>query len=216
MRFICVCCVREVEKPELGGPVTFRASLPGRFKSPRRLTHLPESCVATSSLSLSAFAIPHRLPSHAMSTLMPRPEQSSPAVFSPPAAASSRRLLACVVCQRRKVKCDRKFPCAHCVRACAQCVPATLAPRQRRRRFPERELLERLRRYEGLLRQNNIKFEPLHTPAAEKASPSEDGRGSDSPDDAHSEGPVAGADRPSREKTTVKSETVYKAKLRFP
>jgi len=157
-----------------------------------------------------------------MSTVMPTPEQSSPAIFSPPAAASSRaaakpqRVLACVLCQQRKVKCDRKFPCANCVRACAQCVPATLAPRQRRRRLPERELLERLRRYEGLLRQNNIKFEPLHTPAAEKASPSEDGRGSDSPDDVHSEGPLAGGDRPSREKTTVKSETGYEAKLRFP
>jgi hypothetical protein len=75
--------------------------------------------------------------------------------------------------------------------------------------------LERLRRYEGLLRQNNIKFEPLHTPAAEKASPSEDGRDSNSPDDAHSEGQLAGADRPPRKKTTVKSKTGYEAKLRF-
>jgi hypothetical protein len=156
-----------------------------------------------------------------MSTVMSTPEQSSPAIFSPLAAASSRaaakpqRVLACVLCQQRKVKCDRKFPCANCVRACAQCVPATLARRQRRRRFPERELLERLRRYEGLLRQNNIKFEPLHTPVAEKASPSEDGRDSDSPDDAHSEGPVEGAERPSREKTTFKSKTGYEAKLRF-
>ena len=157
-----------------------------------------------------------------MSAVMPTPEQSSPAIFSPLAAASSRaaakplRVLACVLCQQRKVKCDRKLPCTHCVRACVQCVPATLAPRQRRRRFPERELLERLRRYEGLLRQNNIKFEPLHTPAAEKASPGEDGGGSDSPDDAHSEAPVAGADRPSRENTTVKPEIGYEAKLRSP
>lgn len=41
------------------------------------------------------------------------------------------------------------------------CVPATLTTR-RRRRFPERELLERLRRYEDLLRQHQINFEPLH------------------------------------------------------
>ena len=149
---------------------------------------------------------------------MRTPEQSSPVIFSPPAAASSRsivkpqRVLACVLCQQRKVKCDRKVPCASCVRAGAQCVPATLAPRQRRRRFAERELLDRLRRYEGLLRQHNIKFEPLHTPAVEKASPSEDGRGSDSLDDAHSEGMVEGPDRPSRKKLTVKSETVYEAK----
>lgn len=43
-----------------------------------------------------------------------------------------------------------------------QCVPAALTPRQRRRRFAEKELLERLRHYEGLLRQNNVPFEPLH------------------------------------------------------
>jgi hypothetical protein len=126
------------------------------------------------------------------------------------AAAKQQRVLACVLCQQRKVKCDRKFPCANCVRADAQCVPAsTLAPRQRRRRFPERELLERLRYYEGLLRQNNINFDPLHqgaaAAAAEHASPSEDGRGS--PGDACSE--------VSREKTPVNSkEAVYEAKFR--
>lgn len=126
-----------------------------------------------------------------------------------------QRVLACKLCQQRKLKCDRKFPCEKCTKSRAQCVPATLAPRhRRRRRFPERELLERLRRYEGLLRQHNINFEPLHTPAAEKASPSVDGRGYDSTDDAHSGGRAAGADRPSRKKTTVKSETVYEAKLR--
>jgi hypothetical protein len=45
----------------------------------------------------------------------------------------------------------------------------------------------------------------LHTPAAvaEHQSPSEDGRGSDSADDAHSE--------VSREKTAVKSKAVYDA-----
>jgi hypothetical protein len=41
-------------------------------------------------------------------------------------------------------------------------VPGNLAPRQRRRRFPERELLDRLRHYEDLLSQHNIAFEPLH------------------------------------------------------
>lgn len=75
------------------------------------------------------------------------------------------------MCQQRKVKCDRKFPCANCARARVQCMPAS--PIQRRRRFPERELLERLRHYEGLLRQHNIKFNPLHgdTPAAKGDPP---------------------------------------------
>lgn len=39
-------------------------------------------------------------------------------------------------------------------------MPGSLGPR--RRRFPERELLLRLRKYEHLLRENQIKFEPLH------------------------------------------------------
>ena len=101
------------------------------------------------------------------------------------AAVKPQRVLACVLCQQRKVKCDRKFPCSHCRRAGAQCVPAGLVQRQRRRRFPERELLERVRYYEGLLRQHNIKFEPLHggspeqmhTPQNDHASPSEEGDG---------------------------------------
>ena len=131
-------------------------------------------------------------------------------------SAKSQRVLACVHCTRRKVKCDRKSPCSNCVKTGVQCVPATPAPRQRRRRFPERELLERLRHYEGLLRQNNINFEPLHTPAAENTSPSEDGRGCDTPGDAYSEGPAAGRDRLSTEKTAVKPETVHETKLRTP
>jgi hypothetical protein len=36
-----------------------------------------------------------------------------------------------------------------------------LATRRRKRRFPERELLDRLCKYEDLLRQNNIPFEAL-------------------------------------------------------
>lgn len=74
-----------------------------------------------------------------------------------------QRVLACVLCQQRKVKCDRKFPCANCVKSQAQCVPATLTRRRKRRRFPERELLDRLRNYEELLRQNNISFNPIHS-----------------------------------------------------
>jgi hypothetical protein len=72
-----------------------------------------------------------------------------------------QRVLACILCQQRKVKCDRTFPCSTCVKHGTQCVPAT-QPRPRRRRFPERELLDRLRRYETLMKQNNVKFDPLH------------------------------------------------------
>ncbi|ORY09564.1 hypothetical protein BCR34DRAFT_625638 [Clohesyomyces aquaticus] len=99
-------------------------------------------------------------------------------------AGASRRVLACVLCSQRKVKCDRKFPCANCLRQGTTCVPASaLAPRPRRRRFPEKEMLDRIRHYEGLLRQNNIDFEPLHpSPADDSRSPSTYKDSVDSPD----------------------------------
>ncbi|KAG9789899.1 Transcriptional regulator AacuB [Exophiala dermatitidis] len=119
--------------------------------------------------------------------------------------AKPQRVLACVLCQQRKVKCDRKFPCVNCVRAGVQCVPATLVPRQRRRRFAERELLERLRQYEDLLRHNNIKFEPLHrSETAELASPSEEGGQPETPDDTHHERNDPKSDRLPRQKADAK------------
>ncbi|RMZ87460.1 hypothetical protein DV736_g5311, partial [Chaetothyriales sp. CBS 134916] len=72
-------------------------------------------------------------------------------------------------------------------RANAQCVQATLQPRQRRRKFTERALLDRIRHYEDLLRKNNIDFEQLGPASIEKPLPSEDSRAPDTPDDDHSE-----------------------------
>ncbi|KAI1630024.1 putative C6 transcription factor [Exophiala viscosa] len=143
-------------------------------------------------------------------------EDNSPAISTPPASARTvvkpQRVLACVLCQQRKVRCDRRFPCANCVKSSAQCVPATLVPRQRRRRVPERELLERLRRYETLLRQNKIDFEPLHTSTAEKTSPNEDIKSIDSPDDGHSEENTLTPDQPATGKAPAKAETVFEAR----
>jgi hypothetical protein len=100
----------------------------------------------------------------------------SPQDFQSPAhhASKPQRVLACVLCQQRKVRCDRKFPCANCTKAGAQCTSAALAPRQRRRRFPEKELLDRLRHYEDLLRRNHIPFEPLHSSATTATSKGDD------------------------------------------
>ena len=125
----------------------------------------------------------------------PEPEQTITPPTEPTRATTPRprRVLACVLCQKRKVKCDRRFPCANCLRVGVQCVPAiALTTRQRRRRFSERELLERLQDYEKLLRQNDIDFEPLHpsTPesaaALEHKSPSECGKGPWGPSEAPS------------------------------
>lgn len=124
--------------------------------------------------------------SQSRATPSPKPEQTITLPTEPTRATTSRprRVLACVLCQKRKVKCDRRFPCANCLRVGVQCVPAiAITTRQRRRRFPERELLERLQDYEKLLRENDIDFEPLHpsTPiyaaAPELKSLSECGKG---------------------------------------
>ncbi|KAF8847265.1 hypothetical protein BDZ45DRAFT_637229 [Acephala macrosclerotiorum] len=130
------------------------------------------------------------------------PSVPLPSSYSQP--LKPNRVLACVRCQQRKVKCDRTSPCKNCVIANAQCVPATKTPsRQRKRRFPERELLERLRKYEDLLRQNNIKFEPLHKDSAgEKESLNP--QGGDESEDDHPEG--------SAFSRTVESERTYQPK----
>ena len=154
-----------------------------------------------------------------MATVIPSSEQSHAAspntVASSQATAKPQRVLACLLCQQRKIKCDRKFPCGNCNKTSAQCVPATLAPRQRRRRFPERELLERLRRYEGLLRENNIDFEPLHSSTGGTSSFRQDGKNPGLPDKVKSELPILG-DRWGKDQATVKSEPVYGAKYSDP
>ena len=156
--------------------------------------------------NLPYFAILQRISGHDALSGMPTLEGSTAdmSLAVPlPQPSKSQRVLACLLCQQRKVKCDRKFPCANCIKSRAQCVPAAQVPRRRRRRFPERELLERLRKYEELLRQNNIKFEPLH-----KDSPGE----TDGCYDSDGEQPkAAGADTPSPS-TTRNYETVYEAK----
>lgn len=129
-------------------------------------------------------------------------------------ATKPQRVLACVLCQNRKVKCDRKVPCGNCIRSNAQCVPATkLAPR--RRRFPEKELLGRLRHYESLLRRNNVKFEPIHRDPSttEKESPGtrNEDRSNYSPSNEQLV-TATGGDQSSSPSTTVKSEIMYETK----
>ena len=128
------------------------------------------------------------------------------------AAIKSQRLLACVLCQQRKVKCDRKTPCSNCVKANAHCVPATLAKRQRRRRFAERELLERIREYEALLRENNIDFDPLHPSDTQQASDKQFSRRCTPNAREITVETSTEAEDTRSEATTVKSETIYEAK----
>ncbi|KAI0024400.1 fungal-specific transcription factor domain-containing protein [Xylariomycetidae sp. FL0641] len=62
------------------------------------------------------------------------------------------RVLACVLCQNRKIKCDRNSPCSNCVKSNVTCTPSTPAPARKRRR-PNQDLQQRLARCEELLSQ---------------------------------------------------------------
>ncbi|TAQ90796.1 hypothetical protein B7494_g869 [Chlorociboria aeruginascens] len=83
-----------------------------------------------------------------------RPNSSVPFIMTAngsPAAGHRKR--SCVRCQQRKVKCDRSEPCLNCIKARVECISAsTLSPRTRKKRFPEAELLSRLKKYERHLR----------------------------------------------------------------
>ncbi|KAJ0273171.1 hypothetical protein COL940_010016 [Colletotrichum noveboracense] len=62
-------------------------------------------------------------------------------------------VLACVFCHQRKIKCDRKSPCANCIKADQPCIPSTRAPAGAGRRRVVKDLLERLNQCESLLSQ---------------------------------------------------------------
>ncbi|EUC32429.1 hypothetical protein COCCADRAFT_5836 [Bipolaris zeicola 26-R-13] len=100
----------------------------------------------------------------------PEPGAVAPPPPLPAPAAKPQRVLSCILCAQRKVKCDRRSPCSNCIKSGVQCVSAATIPRQRRRRFPERELLDRLRHYERLLTEHDIPFEPLHASQANRYS----------------------------------------------
>lgn len=66
----------------------------------------------------------------------------------------------CLLCRERKVKCDRRNPCSHCIKLNRQCsfVPPVRGKRVRTK--PTRETLHaRLRRYEDLLRSYGVNIE---------------------------------------------------------
>jgi hypothetical protein len=88
----------------------------------------------------------------------PQPQQS---------ALPEHRKHPCVLCQQRKVRCDRNEPCRNCVKAGVECISAaTLPPRKRKRRFPEAELLARLRRYEHHLKNYGADLDAINQESA--------------------------------------------------
>ncbi|OJJ67631.1 hypothetical protein ASPBRDRAFT_186191 [Aspergillus brasiliensis CBS 101740] len=76
----------------------------------------------------------------------------------------NRPKLACSLCARRKVKCDKRDPCSNCIKAQARCLYEAPASPRPRKRAADEELVTRLAQYEELMRKHNIDFSSLtHT-----------------------------------------------------
>ncbi|KAL5612883.1 hypothetical protein BROUX41_004039 [Berkeleyomyces rouxiae] len=103
-----------------------------------------------SPIMSSNASTPVRTPSqHQAAT--PTPIASTATAPGAATATKAPRILACVLCQHRKIKCDRNMPCSNCIKANAACTPSTPAPARKRRR-PNQDLQERLARCEELLK----------------------------------------------------------------
>ncbi|PFH59009.1 hypothetical protein XA68_12938 [Ophiocordyceps unilateralis] len=130
------------------------------------------------SLQPSSTAVCRRLRRHRFLYLRPHHRRRwhvRPAIMSAnpvPPPSRHARVLACVLCQHRKIKCDRNFPCANCVKANVSCTPSTPAPARKRRR-PNQDLQERLSRCEELLKQyaGAAPPNPPHRGSARSAGP---------------------------------------------
>ena len=58
----------------------------------------------------------------------------------------------CTTCRKRKVRCDKRHPCANCSKANIECIfPGPGRAPRRSRKPPDTELLARLRRLEGVV-----------------------------------------------------------------
>lgn len=81
---------------------------------------------------------------------------------SEPSVMKLTRGHSCVLCQQRKVRCDKQKPCANCLKAGVDCrVVPPQPPRRRKKKPHERDLIERLRKYENLMSQHGLNFEPI-------------------------------------------------------
>lgn len=75
----------------------------------------------------------------------------------------------CITCRRRKVKCDKKQPCSNCARAKIECIfPGPGRAPRKSRKPQDAELLERLRRLEGVVQNLNAQVEEHEQEAAER------------------------------------------------
>ncbi|KAF2731933.1 hypothetical protein EJ04DRAFT_441932 [Polyplosphaeria fusca] len=98
---------------------------------------------------------------------MDRVQKVNGTVTSPGGALANPR--SCVTCRKRKVKCDKKHPCSNCARAKIECIfPGPGRAPRKARKPPDGELLERLRRLEGVVSNLNAQVEEHEQEAADR------------------------------------------------
>ncbi|KHN96055.1 uncharacterized protein MAM_06160 [Metarhizium album ARSEF 1941] len=79
-----------------------------------------------------------------------------------PSMVKLTRGTSCVLCQQRKVRCDKNKPCANCLKAGAECkVIPPQPPRRRKKRLQDKDLVQRLKKYEALLAEHGVKFDAI-------------------------------------------------------
>ena len=79
-----------------------------------------------------------------------------------PSMVKLTRGTSCVLCQQRKVRCDKNKPCANCVKAGVECkVVPPQPPRRRKKRIQERDLVDRLKKYESMLTEAGVRFDAI-------------------------------------------------------
>ncbi|KAF4434828.1 Zn(2)-C6 fungal-type DNA-binding domain, partial [Fusarium albosuccineum] len=92
------------------------------------------------------------------------PQQPHPRGLHPhdSSALKLTRGTSCVLCQQRKVRCDKNKPCANCVKANVECrVIPPQPPRRRKKRLQEKDLIDRLKRYESLLAEHGVRVDAI-------------------------------------------------------
>ena len=69
------------------------------------------------------------------------------------AAGSPLNPRSCVTCRKRKVRCDKRHPCINCNKAGIECIfPGPGRAPRRSKKAPDTELLARLRKLEGMVK----------------------------------------------------------------
>ncbi|KZL85772.1 fungal specific transcription factor domain-containing protein [Colletotrichum incanum] len=90
----------------------------------------------------------------------PTAQAFSQAVTSVSSDKHQGRRPACVECRRRKIKCDRKYPCLSCITLGHECLQPPPGPARRPRRRNHHELYDKIARVESLLKQCVIPSRP--------------------------------------------------------